>query len=124
MKTLKLLLPLFLLAGAAFVNHNQPKAKPKGMYIMEGATCAGLQFIDEANVNFINEIGCEPWALRTKWLDDKTFYAVEKEKANPNCPPRVMVYTIISHDGKTLKLKEYWTGWGNLKDEVVVYRKK
>ncbi len=110
--------------GLLSVNAQTKKAasqKPSGMYIMEGATCAGLKFNSDTSATFINEIGCSPWELRVKWIDDKKFFTVEKERTDPKLPPRVMIYEILSFDGKTLKLKEYWTGWGDLKDEVIVY---
>jgi|GEM_PF-4181846 len=126
MKRIPLLLLLCLLAifPAMAQSKKANPQKPLGMFIMDGATCAGLKFNSENSATFINEIGCSPWELRIKWIDDKKFYTVEKERKDPNLPPRVMIFEILNYDGKTLKLKEYWTGWGDLKDEVVVYRKE
>lgn len=121
---LYILLIACMLGGLAGNAQTKKAQKPLGMFIMDGASCAGLKFNSETSATFINEMGCSPWELRVKWIDDKKFFTVEKERKDPNLPPRVMIFEILSYDGKTLKLKEYWTGWGDLKDEVVTYVKE
>ncbi|WP_294820500.1 hypothetical protein [uncultured Flavobacterium sp.] len=113
-----------MLGGLSGNAQTKKTEKPLGMFIMNGASCAGLKFNSETSATFINEIGCSPWELRVKWIDEKKFFTVEKERKDPNLPPRVMIFEIISYDGKTLKLKEYWTGWGDQKDEIITYVKE
>jgi hypothetical protein len=124
MAKFKIILLCLLLSSGALAQKTKPSVKPTGMFIMEGSGCAGFNFISDTAVNFINEIGCSTWELRAKWIDNKTFTLVEKERKSEGCPPRVMVCRVISYDGKVLKLKEFWTGWGNLKDEITTYTKK
>lgn len=97
--------------------------KPKGTFVMENSNCAGMRFNNDNSITFINEMGCTPWELNAKWVTDKIFITTEKEVVQENCPPRVDVNEIISFDGKTLKLKSYWTGWGKQKDDIITMKK-
>lgn len=94
------------------------------MYVMTGANCAGLRFNKNGSVSFINETGCFPTDFRVRWIDNSTFFLVDTERTNEVCPPRNYIYKILSFDGITLKVLDYWSGWGNLKDSVLTMRKK
>ena len=121
MKNLVLIFLFLFFAQAAF---SQSSAKPSGRFVMTDANCAGMIFNNDTSITFINEFGCSPWELRAKWIDAKTFITVEKEKVQSNSPPRVSVYKIISFSGSTLKLRDFWVGWGNLPDDTITMIKQ
>ncbi|MES2543939.1 MAG: hypothetical protein V4548_03575 [Bacteroidota bacterium] len=99
--------------------------KPKGIYLFSIESCAGFQFNNDDSLTFINEIGCSPFELRLKWIDENTFIAIEKERTEDKFPPRVYVYRILISDGKKLVLKEFDTSWDSTaKDgKITVYKK-
>ena len=118
-----ILILLFFTLSFNLFSQVKKTTKPKGTFVMENTNCAGMTFNNENSITFTNEMGCSPWELSAKWVTDKIFITTEKEKVQENCPPRVHVYEIISFDGKTIKLKSYWTGWGKQKDDIIIMKK-
>jgi hypothetical protein len=125
---------LFLFIGlfVSFSHVYAQSAKPnnghafiKGRYIMEHASCAGFDFIDNKIVVWYSEFQCNyPDTLRLKWINENTFIVRDKTRLNKISPPRVYVYQIIKDDGKQLILKSIWTGWNDLKDTILVFNKE
>lgn len=98
--------------------------------IMKGANCAGLAF--DANPKYasmIGEIDCmhgydDGLALRVKWIKSDTFVLIEREQQKEGFPPRNYIYTVQKINGNKVILKEYWTGWNELKDDLQEYTVK
>lgn len=94
----------------------------KGKFILEGSTCAGLDFISAEKATWTNELDCDhPDLLRIRWIDNVTFMTVTQERINENCPPGIDIYKVKSFDKKVLKLTSIWAGWGNFKDDELVF---
>jgi len=97
-------------------------SKPKGRFVMDGANCAGLDFVSETEIKWVNELGCSSSTWRSEWINDVSFFMVETEQHTESCPPRVSVYTVLSFDGTQLKLEDHNTLWGNFPSEVLVFK--
>ena len=115
----------FGLISAAYAQDYSKLLKGKRLILKE-ATCAGLEFKDDKKVLMYAELECSKWEEPTahgqlKWLSQNTFVVVETSKDKKDCPPRNWIYQIQSVVGNQVKLKEFWTGWGNSKDEVLEY---
>ena len=96
-----------------------------GRYVLQGASCAGFNFIDSKTVLWTNEIACnDPDTLRLTWVDASTFMTRTKEMTNKDCPPSVSLYKIVSISGNKLVLKDIWTGWNDSKSKILVFNKQ
>ncbi|MCW5588406.1 MAG: hypothetical protein KIT27_01960 [Legionellales bacterium] len=98
-----------------------------GRYILEKSHCAGFDFKSSQVVYWYNETQCQaPERLRIKWLSANLFALIEDKPASTNhpCPPRVYIEKILTLNSHHLVLKEFWTGWNNLPDEINVYTKR
>lgn len=94
---------------------------------MEGANCAGISLKKESGL--YNELGNTPPCsidlfTRLKWVDDKTFMLIEKNKMDNVRPPRLYLYRVESIKGDKVFLIDIWTGWGDLSDTKVTYTMK
>jgi len=96
--------------------------------ILQGATCAGIEFKKNTNtVLFYAELVCSPTGeptdeARVKWITPNIFVSVAtKGEDQKHCPPLVKIFQVENISGNQVKLKEIWTGWGNLKDEILQY---
>ena len=66
----------------------------------------------------------DPQTLKITWLDQRTFFTRSTERDQPNCPPRVDVYQVVSYDGRKLVLKSFWAGWNDRAPETETYVKQ
>ncbi|SDG45798.1 hypothetical protein [Epilithonimonas hungarica] len=97
----------------------------KGKYILEGADYAGFEFIDDETISWTNEMfPMDPDTMRLKWIDEHTFVTTFTKNIEKGCPPRNWVRKIESYDGHKLVIRDYWTGWGESKDESEVFYKE
>ena len=93
-----------------------------GKYILEGAEYAGFDFIDHKTLTWTNElVPMYPDTMRLKWVSEDVFVGIFTKKHNEDCSPNVWVNKVVSYDGKTLVLKDIWTGWGDSKDELKTF---
>jgi hypothetical protein len=97
----------------------------QGRYIMKGSGCAGFNFVNAKTVLWYNESAClYPDTLKIKWVDDSSFLTITKTRTDNACPPRVEYYKIVSNVGKQLVLKSVWTGWNDVKDQILTFTQK
>jgi|GEM_PF-1383686 len=90
----------------------------KGKYILAGADYAGYEFIDAKTISWTNEIfPMDPDTMTLKWIDNNTFITKFTKRINQNCSPNIGVLKVESYDGHKLILKDFWTGWGDSKDD-------
>lgn len=95
--------------------------------VMAGTSCAGIEFAkDGTTAKWHNELECtvndklsSNW--RVKWLDADNFLMIQTERNSEKSPPSVSAYQVLSVTGKKVVLKDIWTGWGNLKDNIESY---
>ena len=95
--------------------------------ILEDTTCAGIEFKDSKTMMMYAEMECsrglEPTLeAKIKWLTPNLFVAIEKNRIQENCPPRNWLYEIQNISGDKITIKEFWTGWGEFKDEILKYK--
>ena len=89
--------------------------------VMSGATCAGLEFVDSKHAVLVSEMGCVTLETRVRWLSADTFVLVEMERINESSPPRTWIYQVVKRSASSITLRQPWTGWGDLKDDVIRY---
>ncbi len=97
----------------------------KGIFILDGAECAGFEFTGKELV-WRNESACMyPDTFLLYWTDSKSFMAKEKRPSSgkPTRAPLIWFYTIKAFDGHKLIVDELWTGWGPFKTEKQTFRK-
>jgi len=97
----------------------------KGIFILNGAECAGFEFMGKELV-WRNESACMyPDTFLIYWTDSRSFIAKEKSSSNskPSRPPLIWFYTVSVFDGKKLVVDEIATGWGSFKTERQTFRK-
>ena len=96
-----------------------------GKYILDGADYAGFEFIDDKTISWTNEmLPMDPDTMRLKWIDEHTFVTTFTKNIEEGCPPRNWVRKVESYDGHKLVIRDYWTGWGEYKDESEVFYKE
>lgn len=96
-----------------------------GRFVLAGSGCAGFEFQGKGTVLWRNEIACQdPQTLKITWLDQRTFFTRSTERDQPNCPPKVDVYQVVSYDGRRLVLKSFWAGWNDRAPETETYVKQ
>jgi len=66
----------------------------------------------------------DPDTMRLKWIDEHTFVTTFTKNIEEGCPPRNWVRKIESYDGHKLVIKNFWTGWGESKDDSEVFYKE
>ena len=122
----KSLFPIALCTCAAALQAH-PLANTR--LVMEGASCAGFEFIGEDWMKRYDELTCsrngEPTvSARVRSLSENTLLAVEE--AGPDgpqgCPPQTWVFRIEALGEGFVTLNEVWTGWNTFPDESVRYR--
>ncbi|MBK1620722.1 hypothetical protein CKO42_20270 [Lamprobacter modestohalophilus] len=96
---------------------------------MDEASCAGLAFVGEHQVDLYDELECSrsgaaTLSARVRALSDDLLLMVEERGAEdaPSGPPRTWIYRIDALTNEHATLTELWTGWGNLQDETIAYR--
>jgi hypothetical protein len=94
-------------------------------FVMKDANCAEFNFISPTLVTWINEIDCgHADTSKIRWPDNATFYTQDIVRNNENCPPRVLIYQVVSFDGLHLTLKDIWTGWNDHSDQRIEFIKR
>lgn len=90
--------------------------------VMQGYDCTGISLKDTSGL-LSNDSGKCGVVLQTKlkWIDDKSFILIEKNRPNETSPPRTYLYKIKSVNGNKVVLTEVWTGWNNFPDEDHTY---
>lgn len=96
-----------------------------GRFVLVGANCAGFEFKNDGTALWYDELQCQaPTTMRIKWVDEKTFAAIDTERRNESCPPRVWLYSIVRRKKDNLILKDFGTGWGDLKDANLEFTRR
>lgn len=96
-----------------------------GKFIINEASCAGLNFINDTLVSWTNENDCEhPDTLKLCWIDKVTFFTKDIKRVTENCPPRVSIYQVVTFNQQHLIVKEIWTGWNNFKNDKIEFLRK
>lgn len=97
----------------------------KGKYMLEGAEYAGFEFINAKTISWTNEMfPFDPDTMRIKWIDNNTFFTTNTRNIGAGCAPTNSFYKVTYYDGSMLRIMEYWSGWGELEDEVKSYSKQ
>jgi len=95
--------------------------------ILEGATCAGIEFNEENTLLGYAEMYCsrghdEPVTEeRVKWISEDTFYTTQKGRNSEGCPPRNSIYRVEKIVNDKILIREFWTGWPDSKDSINTY---
>jgi hypothetical protein len=98
--------------------------KLKGRFILKGSECAGFTFIDDKTALWTNEMFCnDPDSLSITWIDATTFTTRSTQRHNPDCPPKVDLYEVVSFNSSSLVLKSTWLGWGEHEPETLEFTK-
>ena len=116
-----------LLSSTVFASDFANQLKGKRM-VLDDSICAGWEFHKSGKfADWRNEADCAMTAgdyktrWRIQWLDDDHIVLVETQRTNEDFPPRTFVYQILSIKGRTVKVKEYWTGWGDSPAEIQTF---
>ena len=127
MKKLFLSLALVLSCTHASAENFAPQLKGKRL-ILENAACAGWTFDPSGRfADWRNEEDCAGTAgdyksrWRVQWLDNNNLVLTETERSDEKMPPRNFVYQVVSINGRTVKLKEFWTGWGEHRPSITTF---
>lgn len=97
----------------------------KGKFILKGSDYAGFEFIDTKNISWTNEMfPMDPDSMRLKWIDKHTFVATFRKSSGNDCPPSNWIRKVEYYDGNKLILRNFWTGWNDLKDESETFFKE
>lgn len=119
-----LLILLCLVSSTAFATDFAKQLKGKRL-VLDNAVCAGWEFDKTGKfADWRNEADCAMTAgdyksrWRVMWLDNDHVVLVETERPNDISPPRNFIYQIVSIKGRTVTVKDYWTGWGNSSTET------
>ncbi len=123
-------LPLLLLLLTPLTTMAAPAHPLAGKrLIMDGASCAGLEFLGGDAVRMYDEMECSRGGdatleARVRTLAPNLLMLVEQVAPGvvPDGPPRTWIYRIDSVTASTAVLAELWTGWGELPDERLSYR--
>ncbi|MFN0118034.1 MAG: hypothetical protein ACKVQC_07085 [Elusimicrobiota bacterium] len=92
--------------------------------IIKGARHAGIEFKNKDVVVGYAEITRDEsvYEARIRWVESDLFLVTEKNRSLEKCPPRNWLYKVLRISGNLVTLKEYGTGWSNLKDEISEYQ--
>lgn len=120
---------ILLISSNSFAANYQNQLNGKRL-ILQSTSCAGWEFAKNGKMaKWRNESDCTisdtystNW--RIKWLDNDHVLLIENEQSNKSAPPRVFALQILSITGKTVKLKDIWTGWNNLADNEEIFNIK
>ncbi|MCP2039793.1 hypothetical protein L1281_000363 [Neisseria sp. HSC-16F19] len=124
-----ILLSAALPAGLAMAN-GFPKQLQGKRLVLKDAQCAGWTFHASGKfADWRNEMECSvdnsiKTRWRVQWLDEDHLLLTETERSRDDLPPRNFVYQVMNIKGKTVTLKEYWTGWGNHAPQVETFLMK
>ena len=124
--------PLFILACFLLSLHvsAEPAHPLVGMrLILDGASCAGLEFRGDDRMLMYDEMDCSRSGQPTlralvRAISPHLLLAVEQADSEvaPSRPPRSWIYAYGSVTPQQVILWESWTGWGDLPDEELHYR--
>jgi len=97
--------------------------------ILEGASCAGVEFPGDSRMLMYDEMECSrsgkpTLQARVRAISPNLLLAVEQAPGEvaPNRPPRTWIYAYGAVNEQQVILWESWTGWGDFPDEEVRYR--
>lgn len=95
--------------------------------ILNGATCAGLQFNAGATAAaWQNEMECtrnyiNKDAWRITWVSPDVFFMTEVIRPNEISPPRNDIYKITGIKNNSVNVINYWSGWGKSHSDKQVF---
>jgi hypothetical protein len=98
----------------------------RGRFLIGEADCAGLEFFSKDKIIWRNEIGCNwPDTFRLFWLNKQTFVYKDTDTMllKKGSPPRMWINKIVYFKNDTLIVHDLWTGWGDYKTWVNVFRR-
>jgi hypothetical protein len=96
--------------------------------ILQGATCAGLEFKGKNTLlgyaeDFCSRGNDEPASEeRVRWISKNVFFATQKGRNAEGCPPGNHIYQVDKIGNGKIVLREFWTGFPDAKDSVETYK--
>ena len=128
MKESATLLTLFAVfaVNSAYAENYSSILKNKRL-ILEGTTCAGIEFSGENTLLDYAEMVCsrghaEPLGeARVKWISEDTFYTTQIGRNSERRPPNNSIYRVEKIVNDKIVIKEFWTGWPDRNDSINTY---